>query len=292
MTVSLDTLLERSNRNMGTDIEPAVKQAGLEVIRRAYAEGIFAQITEGYRNNSRQQALYDQGRTTPGNIVTHARAGQSYHNYGLAIDYVLVSRDGKKAVWEVSKDWRRVASIAKGLGFEWGGDWKGFKDYPHLQMTGGLTLAQLQAGKRPFFSHKPKPAGTGKNDVIAMIQQTLNDRYAFHIKVDNQFGPETSKALLKAYQTELNQQFEAGLAVDGIWGAKTQAASVTVRQGAKGQLTWILQALLYAKGYDPQGIDGIFGKRTTAQVRAFQKDHHLSVDGLAGKQTFRSLFQG
>lgn len=44
-------------------------------------------------------------------------------------------------------DWMEVVSIAKDLGFEWGGDWSGFKDYPHLQMTFGLSLRELQQVK-------------------------------------------------------------------------------------------------------------------------------------------------
>ncbi|GAA0449393.1 MAG: M15 family metallopeptidase [Bacillota bacterium] len=66
----------------------------------------------------------------------------------------IVSDDGQKAIWTVNAKWKRVAAIGKSLGFEWGGDWSSFKDYPHLQMTGGLTLSQLQAGKRPNLQVK------------------------------------------------------------------------------------------------------------------------------------------
>ncbi|UOQ49155.1 hypothetical protein MUN88_03245 [Gracilibacillus caseinilyticus] len=46
---------------------------------------------------------------------------------------------------------------------------------------------------------------------IALIQKMMNDRYGFSIDVDNKFGPGTLKALIKAYQIELNKQFNAGL---------------------------------------------------------------------------------
>ncbi len=158
MRVSLATLIERSTRNMGL-VHPVVKETTLEVIKRAYAEGINVQISSGYRSNAEQQRLYNQGRTTPGNIVTNAKPGQSMHNYGLAVDYFLTNKDGTKALWTVDAKWRRVAAIAKSLGFAWGGDWRGFVDYPHLEMTGGLTLAQLQAGRRPnLVSKVGKPA--------------------------------------------------------------------------------------------------------------------------------------
>src|SRR5690606_12595912 len=107
--ISVFTLLSRSEKNMGSGMHPKVKEHALELIKRAYHEGINAQITEGFRSYARQNQLYAQGRTTPGNIVTHARGGSSIHNFGLAVDYVLVSQDGSKAIWSVTPQWRRVA---------------------------------------------------------------------------------------------------------------------------------------------------------------------------------------
>ncbi|WP_203334374.1 D-alanyl-D-alanine carboxypeptidase family protein [Planococcus beigongshangi] len=149
MVVALQTLIDRSVKNMGTGIHPRVKEYAVELIRRAYKEGIYVQISSGYRSHAEQQRLYNQGRTSPGNIVTNAKPGQSIHNYGLAIDYFLVSDDGNTALWTVNAKWRRVAAIAKSMGFQWGGDWKSFVDYPHLDMQKRLSLAQLAAGKRP-----------------------------------------------------------------------------------------------------------------------------------------------
>lgn len=287
MNLSLQTLLKQAKEKMGSRTHPMVREKALETIRRAYAEGIFVRITEGYRSHARQNELYAQGRTKPGKIVTNARAGQSYHNYGLAVDYVLLSPDGKKALWQVNSDWRRVAAIAKSLGFEWGGDWQSFKDYPHLQMTDGLSLAQLRKGAKPNLGG----SAASKKGPIADIQSTLVSRYGFSLKVDDLFGPETKQALLKAYQTELNTQFGANLVVDGVWGPKTSAASVTLHPGARGNLTWILQALLYCNGFDPQGVDGILGEKTVTALRSFQRESGLKVDGLAGVATFRELFK-
>lgn len=156
MTVSLQTLLNRSNNNMAKGTHEVVRKSALELIKRAYDEGIYVQISEGHRSNARQNELYAQGRTKPGNIVTNAKAGQSWHNFGIAVDFFLVSNDGTKALWTVNNKWRRAAQIGKSLGFEWGGDWKGFVDAPHLQMTGGLSLAQLRAGRKPNLKLKFK----------------------------------------------------------------------------------------------------------------------------------------
>lgn len=88
--------------------------------------------------------------------VTKARGGQSYHNYGLAVDIVLIlDKDGngsyESASWDVKSDfdgdgksdWQEVVGIFKRYGWEWGGDWK-FYDAPHFQKTLGYSIAQLQ----------------------------------------------------------------------------------------------------------------------------------------------------
>ena len=83
--------------------------------------------------------------------MTKAPPGRSYHNYGLAYDVVPL-RNGK-AVWGTTgadgELWLRVGLLGEAVGLEWAGRWKRFKDFPHFQWTGGLTLADLIAGKRP-----------------------------------------------------------------------------------------------------------------------------------------------
>ena len=60
-------------------------------------------IAQGFRTFAEQDALYAQGRTKPGAKVTNAKGGQSIHNYGLAVDIVLII-DGKIASWDTKKD--------------------------------------------------------------------------------------------------------------------------------------------------------------------------------------------
>lgn len=108
------------------------------------------------RTFAEQDALYAQGRTKPGAIVTKAKGGQSYHNYGLAVDIVLlVDKDGngtfETASWDTksdfdsdgNSDWQEVVAIFKRYGWEWGGDWK-FVDAPHFQKTFGKSIMELQ----------------------------------------------------------------------------------------------------------------------------------------------------
>ncbi|KJV08064.1 M15 family metallopeptidase [Methylocucumis oryzae] len=102
-------------------------------------------ITSTYRDFESQTALYAQGRTKPGKIITNAKAGQSFHNFRCAFDFVPV-RDGK-AQWNDLKTFQICGEIAESLGLEWAGRWKKFKEMAHCQYTGGLSLADLRAGK-------------------------------------------------------------------------------------------------------------------------------------------------
>lgn len=131
-----------------------------------------------------------------------------------------------------------------------------------------------------------------KNEVkgnVATIQSTLNSRYGLNIAVDNIYGNETKKALVKALQTELNKQYNKGLAVDGCFGNLTKNACISLKKGAKGNITWILQAMLACKGYNIS-VDADFGINTENAVRDFQSKNNLSVDGITGPNTFTKLF--
>lgn len=112
-----------------------------------------------FRSIKAQNNLYAIGRTKQGNVVTNARGGQSYHNYGLAIDIVLLVDKDKNgsyetASWDTSADWDRdgvadwleVARVFQKYGWQWG-FWKNGKhwDKPHFQKTFGLSISQLKA---------------------------------------------------------------------------------------------------------------------------------------------------
>lgn len=134
----------------------------------------------------------------------------------------------------------------------------------------------------------PKPSEeTGK---IAQIQNALNEKYGLDIDVDNIYGNETKKALVKGLQTELNKQFEGNLVVDGIFGTNTYNACINVRRGAEGNITWLIQSMLICHSFNINA-DGIFGPATERAVRDFQSRNGLSVDGIVGKNTFNKLFK-
>ncbi len=133
------------------------------------------------------------------------------------------------------------------------------------------------------------PIYSSGNATIRKIQRFLNSTYGFSITVDGIFGPETKRAIVAGWQTELNRQFGRDLEVDGIFGPKTKAATVSVRRGARGNMTYLLQSILYARGYSVEP-DGIFGPDTEMKIKAFQNDVGLPVTGIADAQTQSILF--
>ncbi|MCD9033447.1 peptidoglycan-binding protein [Luteimonas sp. Y-2-2-4F] len=123
-------------------LHPEVRATAAAFVNRVEQElGIQLRVTQGYRSIAEQNALYAQGRTAPGDIVTNARGGSSYHNYGLAFDVVEVRPDGS-VNWDT--DWAAIGRIGENMGLEWGGNWTRLVDRPHFQMDFGLSTTQLR----------------------------------------------------------------------------------------------------------------------------------------------------
>lgn len=156
----------------------AMRLGALALVELSYKGGVEIRITHGLRTMAEQQALYNQGRTAASKakgekVVTNALPGYSYHNFGLGIDFVLL-KGGYDMKYDGDADgiadWVEVVTIAKELGFEWGGDWKSFKDYPHFQMNFGLTTAQLRSGRTPSISQV--------SNNVSKIKSVLNSMFA------------------------------------------------------------------------------------------------------------------
>ncbi|WP_428838732.1 M15 family metallopeptidase [Paenibacillus polymyxa] len=150
--------IQKKSLNRLVGLNPVFKIVMEKLIERCYACGVWIVITQGLRTYAEQDALYAQGRNGDNRPrVTKARGGYSNHNFGFAADFALLLRDGRTVSWDTLKDddkdslpdWSEVVEEAKRLGLEWGGDWRSFKDMPHLQMVFGTTTAQFRAGKRP-----------------------------------------------------------------------------------------------------------------------------------------------
>lgn len=147
---TFDARSERHIRSLRCDAQVAARKS-LKAIR---SDGTDARIISGTRTYAEQAALFRQGRFgNPGPIVTKARAGQSWHNFGLAWDIGLFTAAGQY----VTKDgpYKAIAARAKVAGVDWGGDWTGtFKDFPHYGFgTKGNSVsaarARFESGCRP-----------------------------------------------------------------------------------------------------------------------------------------------
>ena len=99
----------------------------------------------------------------------------------------------------------------------------------------------------------------------------------------------TGNDWVRRLQQECNNQGYSKQKVDGIAGPATLAGCPTLKKGASGNITKLLQEKLVTLGYSTNGVDGIFGSGTYSAVREFQKTRGLSVDGIVGQNTWRKL---
>jgi peptidoglycan L-alanyl-D-glutamate endopeptidase CwlK len=127
------------------DLHPKVKLLCERFVASCAKQNIDVLITSTYRDGESQNALYAQGRTAPGKIVTKAKAGQSFHNWKCAFDFVPIVNG--KAQWNDTALFTKCGEIAEAVGLEWAGRWKTFKELAHCQYTNGLTLQDFQQGK-------------------------------------------------------------------------------------------------------------------------------------------------
>lgn len=112
-------------------LHPWVKQKANELISLCKKNGIEIVITQTLRTKAEQDALYAQGRTTPGKKVTNAKYPQSLHCWGIGFDFVPII--GGKAMWNRTDLFDKVGLLGESIGLEWGGRWKSIVDRPHFQ---------------------------------------------------------------------------------------------------------------------------------------------------------------
>lgn len=150
-------VLEQMNEKQVLRLNPAIRDKVRKLLKKWFDSGLFVRITEdgNFRTFQQQQEIYNKGRDKNGNVidkskvVTNAKPGQSYHNYGLAFDIIPIV-NGKGTY---NFDFSKLKPDAISLGFKWGGDWKKPKtDNPHFEYTFGKSekelLALYNSGKR------------------------------------------------------------------------------------------------------------------------------------------------
>lgn len=140
------------------DLEPSTRQLCLQFIELCRAAGCPVAICQTLRTKDEQELLYAKGRTRPGEPCHHTdgerpvgtcsvhplgatvtQVKKSFHNFGLAFDFLFVTQDGKR-VWD--GPWNKAGALGESLGLTWGGRWKA-PDRPHLENSKGKRLADL-----------------------------------------------------------------------------------------------------------------------------------------------------
>ncbi len=147
----LNWLQKLLNAMKPTGLQPLVQRRVQMVLDDMKARGIPMRVVEGYRSEARQNELYAQGRTKTGQIVTNARGGESYHNYGCAADLCFV-KEGYNAPDSM---WKIYALVAQSHGLEAGYFWTGgFVDKPHIEMKLGYKLSDFQQGNVDYSLYR------------------------------------------------------------------------------------------------------------------------------------------
>ena len=204
-------------------LHPQAKELAEKLVAYCATAGLQIKITDCLRSKAEQDALYAQGRSTAGSIVTSVKYPNSMHNWGIAFDFCR--NDGYGAYYDEDGFFKKVGQIGKNLGLEWGGDWTSFVDKPHFQLSGwGSTPSRLKSVYGTPENYMKTWTRSSVNSVsskeeynMPMIKQGSKGtavkiwQVIIGVEVDGSFGPATLAATKKF-------QEKHGLVVDGIVG--------------------------------------------------------------------------
>lgn len=216
-------------------LHPKLQEKLVELQKLCKKNEISICIGECLRTVAEQDALYAQGRTKPGSIVTNARGStySSMHQWGVAADFYLnmdVDGDGKTsddAFNNATRIFDKVGALGQSIGLEWGGGWKNPVDLPHFQLPDwGSTASKLKSlyGTPEKFmkTWKTSPNVEAVNvDVVGSDKTTAS-------KTSGVVEPAKSKntKLAGTYKTAANLNLRAGA------GASKQIL-LTIKKGEK-----------------------------------------------------------
>lgn len=254
-----------ASRRRLSQVHPALAARITALLETLAQHGLQVEVVQGLRTFAEQDALFAQGRSKPGPVVTRARGGQSNHNYGLAVD--LVPFNNGQPNWNAPLGvWTTIGREAEKLGLEWGGDWRKFVDKPHVQLP-GLSVAECLSLFR---------RGGNKLDLV---------------------WAEAARRLLGAPPVPPPAPPPSGLPVPPpplppppSGGTGISSSRPMLRLKARGEAVRALQEALAGAGLlAAAGADGIFGPGTLAAVKKFQQSKGLTADGVVGPATWEAL---
>lgn len=180
--------------------------------------------------------------------------------------------------------------LGKGNRFEVDGQKQ--NGWVHINVNGTIAWISEQYVKYDSSNQQNANNQTQTGSQNVRDGQTHCNNYVnAKIDVDGIYGQKSKEAGTKCFQQAMNKDYGIKLAVDGKFGTNSKNAlkGHTVRKGETQELVRALQINLLLNNYNPNGVDGIFGSGCESAVRQFQKDHGLTVDGIAGYNTITKM---
>lgn len=218
--------------------------------------------------------------SVPDNYTAYAVGGKKYNNNGgkyygvctntnsLSIELCDTKRNGKS---DLSSETRKNAiELARHLCKKYKID----KNHiiMHYQVNGKLCPK--------YFVEDTKAWKKFKDDIFAETNKLVTIPTVINAN------------LVKEMQKALNSAYKLKLVIDGKLGEKTKTAIKTylIRNGSKGAYAKWVQKRLNAKGYNIK-VDGVFGSKSVAALKKYQKAKGLTVDGVCGYTTVYELIK-
>ena len=143
-------ILSKNNQEKIKTLHPEIRNATSSMLTNLKKDNVNVEISLATRTYEEQDRLYSKGRNEKGEIideskvVTYAKWGQSYHNFGLAFDVEVYNENGTKNWNKQSKAWQKVINEGKKQGFVAGAEWNDFPDLPHFENSFGNTQSALR----------------------------------------------------------------------------------------------------------------------------------------------------
>lgn len=135
------------------EVHPKLSELLHRMAEMLKLENIDIHITQALRTWVDQDLLYEQGRSRSGEVVTNAKGGESYHNFGLAVDVCPFSPIGEP-MWDIKLPcWRRIIEVGESLGLLSGSKFVHIPDWPHFQLTGRFPESPNDEVRSTFFNH-------------------------------------------------------------------------------------------------------------------------------------------
>ena len=206
----------------------------------------------------------------------------------LIIDYQVDEKPVVEDIYTVKKG-DTLSKIAK----TWGLSTSEVASFNNISNPNLINIGQVIRKPGNSSSEVPSSPAPSGSTLVRDGQVHANNFCGAGLETDGIRGTATKKAAIKVLQTAMNLDYGVNLSVDGVWGAKSDAAlrGHTVRLGETQYMITALQILLMLQGYNPNGLEnpGNFGAGCEVAVFRYQNDKGLESDKIAGYNTFKSL---